>query len=169
MADSRIAGKVRTLPELQAQVDKVERLLILKVLGNDVNTNYGLNRRLTASAAGGDLAWRTLDVYDTTLGTRICPDVTVQASGTTFALTGVLHTAITADLTVVWKLNGVTFITTTIPLATPIDNVVIFTDTTSVNPFPLSLVLNDILSCDITASDNSVDINGVASFTMEWN
>ncbi len=111
-------------------------------------------------------AWaRTLLIYDTRIGLDTAPNVVVQESGSALSLTGVLRAAIAADLTVVWNLNASVLITATIPAATPIKTPVIFPPA----DFALTaLSKNDVLGCDITASDDSWDASGVASFTLEW-
>ena len=106
---------------------------------------------------------RTLDINNTTVGTDIAHRVPVQAVGTLYRVVGVLRLSIGADLTVEVVKNGTAIITITIPSATAPGTPVV---TTPGSPVPM--VVDDVLSWNITASDGSMDDDGVASVTVEW-
>jgi len=110
-------------------------------------------------------AQRTLLVKDSTSGNNIADHLKVYQGGPPVIFTGVLRKAITADLAVRVNLNGASFITLTVPKATPVDTVI---STTAFPAKPPALTTGDILSWDITSSDGSKDVNGVASFTLVW-
>lgn len=125
-----------------------------------------------ATAAAGQLFWRTLDLNNAAVGNNIAPNVIVfgAAAGpshTIVGLAGVLRLAITEDLTV--QINNVSPAGTvsvgsfTIPAATPVDTPVVF------SAFD-NIVLPDlsVLTFDVTASDGSADPDGVATFTLAW-
>jgi len=116
---------------------------------------------------------RTLLLKDTAVGNDIADHTTVYAGGTGRRMTGVLRTAIAADLTVRVKKYTVaspvvaasTIITLTIPASTPVNTPI--TQTTFTDD-PQQFYDGDVLIWDVTASDGSVDAAGVASFTLEW-
>jgi hypothetical protein len=114
---------------------------------------------------------RTLLLKDTTVGNDIADHTTIFVAGTALRLTGVLRLPITADLTVRCMIahSGGTFsalVSLTIPsghaINTPIDSVA-FTSTGAKN-----LVDGDVVRWDVTASDGSLDLGGVAAFNLEW-
>jgi len=107
---------------------------------------------------------RTLLVKDTTVGNDIADRVPIFIASKAVRVIGVLRKAISANLTVRIKLNGTAIATVTIPSATAVGVSVIS------NTF-VSSTLPDkaVLSWDITASDGSTDVNGVASFTLQFN
>lgn len=107
---------------------------------------------------------RTLLVKDTAIGNDIADRVTAYASGTASRIVGVLRKAITANLTVRVNKNGTAFITITIPSATAIS--VPVAQTTFAGSAAVSD--GDVFSWDITASDGSRDVAGIASFTLDW-
>lgn len=116
-------------------------------------------------AAGGGVFQRTLLVKDSTVGDDIADHVTVYEPGTAGQFVGVLRKVITDDLTVRVKKNGTALVTLTIPAATAIDTPVA---TTAFTAGEEALLEGDVLTWDITESDNSRDRYGVASFTLEW-
>lgn len=108
---------------------------------------------------------RTLLLKDTAVGNDIADHVTVWgAAGTISLVVGVLRKAITADLTVRVKIDGVTLGSFTIPLATAVDTPVEFTTFAGAT----AVTLEQVFSWDVTASDGSLDGAGVASFTVIW-
>ncbi len=116
---------------------------------------------LTNTAVLGDAFSRTLLVKDSAVGNDIADQVNTQAAGTATSVVAVLRTAISADLTIRIRLDGVIFTTMTIPLATTVGTVISQTTT--------GAILNDqAISWDILASDGSTDADGIASFTLEW-
>jgi hypothetical protein len=106
---------------------------------------------------------RTLLIKDTTVGTDVADHVTIFASGTAMRLTGVLRKQIMADLVLQVNLNGAAFIAATIPQATAVDSVLTFNEFATV-----ALADGSVLSAGISASDGTADVNGIASFTLEW-
>lgn len=114
-------------------------------------------------AGPGPVYIRTLLVKNTQVGNDIADHIVIQKTGTASQVVGVLRLAIAADLAININLNGALLITCTIPLATSVDTPLTFTSFSST-----ALTANDVLSFDITASDGSLDVAGVASFTLEW-
>jgi hypothetical protein len=112
---------------------------------------------------GGGVFQRTLLLKDTASGDDIADHVTVYEPGTATQIVGVLRKTITAALTVRVNKNGTPLITLTIPSSTAIDTPVISTAFTAT-----AMAEGDVLTWDVTASDNSRDAAGVASFTLEW-
>ncbi len=106
--------------------------------------------------------WRTIDINDSTPGTNIAPNLTVQGTGRGLKIAGVLRVAISADLVVRVNVAGVAIGTLTIPAATPIKTKV---ETPIVTQ---KLVEGTIITWDIVSSDSSKDINSIASITVEW-
>lgn len=94
----------------------------------------------------------------------IADHTTVYVAGTASRLVGVLRVAITEDLVVRCNVNGDELITLTIPLATAVDTPV---ESTTFEG-ETALADGDVISWDVTASDDSMDGAGVASFTLEW-
>jgi hypothetical protein len=111
----------------------------------------------------GTVYIRTLLVKNTQVGSDIADHIVIQKTGTASQVVGVLRLAIAADLAININLNGTLLISCTIPLATPVDTPLTFMSFSST-----ALTANDVLSFDITASDGSLDVAGVASFTLEW-
>lgn len=109
-----------------------------------------------------DTLWRTLLLKDTATGDDIADHLTVQESGVGTNVKAVLRKAIASDLTVEVVKNGTVIATITIPHATAVDHVI------TVDIHSVNFVEDDVLSWNITASDGSADIAGVASFTVEW-
>ncbi len=116
------------------------------------------------SGGGTGKLHRTLLVKDTTVGNDIADRVTAYASGTASRIVGVLRKPITASLTVRVNKNGTAFVTITIPSATAIS--VPVTQTTFAGS--AAVLDGDVFSWDITASDGSRDVAGIASFTLDW-
>lgn len=133
----------------------LERLVELSRIGSPITAILGVGRPRI----------RTVDLHNLAVGNDIAPRVTVFATGTARRFTGVLRTAISADLTVRVKRNGTAIITMTIPLATAVGVVV---ESTSFVSTPEPLADGDVISWDITASDGSANPNGVATCTLEW-
>lgn len=121
---------------------------------------------MVQESAGGAVGpyHRTLLLKDTTVSDDIADHTTVYVAGTAARLVGVLRVAIAADLTVRCNLNGDELITLTIPAATAIDTPV---ESTTFEG-ETALEDGDVISWDVTASDDSMDGAGVASFTLEW-
>ncbi len=113
----------------------------------------------------GQICPRTLLIKDTTVGTDIADRVTIYRDGTARKVEGVLRKAISADLAIAIRLNGQVLIAATIPLATAVGTVLIFTQFAA---RPQNLADGDVLSWDILASDGSDDAAGIASFTLLW-
>jgi hypothetical protein len=112
---------------------------------------------------GGDIPTRTLTLYNTAIGNDISPHTTTYVAGTPSRVVGVLRLPILSALTVRIKLDGVALITCTIPSSTAVDAPVEFTS------FSITSFTKDqVLTADITASDDSWDVNAVAQFTLEW-
>ncbi len=105
---------------------------------------------------------RTIDIKDTTAGTNIAPNLTVQATGPGIKITGVLRRGITADLVVKVNVGGVALGTLTIPQATAVRVPV----STSIKN--KKLVENQVITFDVVAGDSQKDKNGVATLTIEW-
>ncbi len=120
---------------------------------------------VTPGAGGKGPFQRTLLLKNTAIGIDIADHVTVYEPGEGIVFTGVLRKAISEDLTVRLKKNGAAIITLTIPAGTAIDTVV---SSTGFAATPQPFVEGEVLSWDVTASDESTDVNGVASFTVEW-
>jgi hypothetical protein len=116
-----------------------------------------------AAAAGGGPYIRTLLLKDCTIGNDIADHVPIYVAGTAVRLIGVLRKTITSNLTVRVKLNGMALITLTIGPSVAVDYPVIGATFT-----PPGLPDLGILTWDVTASDGSSDLNGVASFTLQW-
>jgi hypothetical protein len=118
-----------------------------------------------AGAGGGSgKLHRTLLVKDAIVGNDIADRVTAYGSGVATRIVGVLRKAISAPLTVRVNKNGTAFVTITIPSATAIS--VPVTQTTFAGSAAVSD--GDVFSWDITASDGSKDVAGIASFTLDW-
>ena len=129
---------------------------------------------LAPSSGGGGPFQRTLLLKDTTVGNDIADHVAVYGattgqSSTAKRLLAVLRKAITSDLTVrinLYKSDGTSLGvvgTYTIPHTTAINTPVVSTTfTTSALPD------ESVLTWDVTASDGSIDGDGIASFTLEW-
>src|SRR5215471_1680589 len=116
------------------------------------------------AAAGLGPFVRTLDLVDLTPGTSIAPLVPIFQAGQGIRCIGVLRKTITADLVVTIKRNTETspLFTFTLPHATPI-GVDVIKDISTIAFKDL-----DVLIPNITASDSSSDIGGVATITIEW-
>jgi hypothetical protein len=148
---------------LLPRFNKLERYTYLKIQGNDPSTNYNLPSQIPPKQ-------RTLLLKNLTVGTNIADNITVYATGTAQSLTGVLRDTIAADLEI--NINMVTggvsnlLINATIPAATPVDTVLTFTAFAG-GSFPI-LPLDAVLTADIVASDGSIDVDGIASFTLLW-
>jgi len=134
-------------------------IIFFERLGREVITEEG------EPGAGGGVFQRTLLLKDTTVGNDIADHVTVYEPGTATQIVGVLRKAITAALTVRVKKEGVMLVTITIPASTAIDTPVASTTFTAGQEVFLE---GEVLTWDVTASDNSRDAYGVASFTLEW-
>ncbi len=117
-----------------------------------------------SSTGGGGPYIRTLLVKDTTVGNDIADRVPIFIASKAVRVLGVLRKAISANLTVRIKLNGTAIATVTIPSATAVGVSVV--SATFVNS---TLPDKSVLSWDITASDGSKDVNGIASFTVQFN
>lgn len=118
-----------------------------------------------AGGAGGGVFHRTLLLKDTEVGDDIADHTTVYASGTGVRIVGVLRKVILSALTVRLKKSGTVIITITIPATTAIDTPV---EVTAFTTAPQPFVDGQVLTWDVTASDGSTDLNGVAAFTVEW-
>ena len=118
----------------------------------------------TPGEAGPDLIWRTLLVKDSHIGNDIADHVTAQKTGTATRFAGVLRKAISSDLTVRVRKNGTIFCTLTIPGATGVGTVVETASFASAG----AIAEDNVFSWDITASDEQMDLFGVASFTLFW-
>jgi len=123
---------------------------------------------IAGSTAGAvTLNERTSLLQSLAIGNDIAPHVICHPGGTLHLVVGTLRKAISADL--VARLNVVTASASTligqftIPHATAINTPVSFT-TFSHSTFSDL----DVLSWDVTSSDNSSDANGVASFSVYW-
>lgn len=116
-----------------------------------------------AQAAGGPYV-RTLLLKDTTVGNRITDSVPIWVTGTGTRVIGVLRKTIASNLTVRFNKAGVSLGTFTIPSATAIDTSVYLTAGIA----GVAFTAGEVLSADVTASDGQTDVNGVASFTLEW-
>jgi len=108
---------------------------------------------------------RTLLLADLTVGNDVAPYVTGYAAGTCVCVTAVLRKTITSDLTVRIKLAGATLGTFTVPHATAVNTVLTFTSFTASPP---TVALDAVFTWDITASDGSTDVAGIATFTVKW-
>lgn len=120
---------------------------------------------------------RVLDLYDLTVGNDIAPHQYCFMTGwvpphigTVYAgpgrrIVGQLRKTIAADLTVRFNnvTQGIVIGSITIPSATTTTVTVLGPDITGITFRDL-----DVFTVDITASDGSSDVNGVASFTIEW-
>ncbi len=115
-------------------------------------------------AGGGGPYIRTLLVKDTTVGNDIADNVPIFIASKAVRMLGVLRKTIASDLTIRVNLNGTAITTFTIPHTTPIRTSVVGTTFVS-----STLPDKAVLSWDITASDGSADVNGVASFTVQFN
>ncbi len=113
-------------------------------------------------APGPQMYWRTVDINDTTVGTNIAPNLSVQGTGQGIKITGILRKVITADLVVQVNVNSLVLGTLTIPAATAVKTEV---STPIVNQ---KLVIGMPMTFDITGSDGSKDKNGIATVTVEW-
>ena len=118
----------------------------------------------TPGEAGPDLIWRTLLVKDSTIGNDIADHVTAQKTGTATRFAAVLRVPISSDLTVRVNKGASSFCTLTIPAATSPGTVVSTTTFSGAG----AITEDNVFSWDITASDEQLDINGVASFTLFW-
>jgi hypothetical protein len=114
---------------------------------------------------GGGVFQRTLLLKDTIVGNDIADHVTIYEPGTATQIVGVLRQTITSPLTVRVKKEGANLVTITIPSSTAIDTPVISTAFVAGQEV---FAEGEVLTWDITASDNSQDKYGVASFTLEW-
>ncbi len=148
--------------DLEALRDGVNKL------GSDISTIITDTVESAITATVPPLI-RVLDINNTAVGNNIAHAQPIYKTGNAVRVMGVLRMAIAADLVVRANITraGVTtpIITITIPLATaPL--VVVTADAFATNP---QLLLDgDVLTWDVTASDGSVDINGVASCTLVW-
>ena len=124
-----------------------------------------LQDRSTEPTGGGAGPFiRTLLLKDTTIGNDIADRVPIFIASKAVRIIGVLRKAIASPLTVRIKLNGTAIATATIPSATAVGVAVVSTTFVS-----STLPDKAVLSWDITASDGSTDVNGVASFTLQFN
>jgi hypothetical protein len=114
--------------------------------------------------AGEEILERTLLIKDATIGDDIADHVPIQASGTGMDIVGVLRVPITEDLSVRVIKAATVLCTITIPDSTAVDNPVIVTSGVAGTAF----TLNEILTWDITESDEQKVRNGIASFTLRW-
>lgn len=141
---------------------------------NNVNRSWVIffERLGTVFGGGGGPFQRTLLIKNTAVGDNIADVTTVYVDGTAARITGVLRTAIDADLVVRVRYNTPDdpgtineLVTLTIPAATAINTPVSSTEFTAD-----SLELGDqvCLLWDITASDGQTDAGGVASVTLQW-
>ncbi len=112
--------------------------------------------------SGPQLFWRTILVKDSTAGTNIADNLTVQATGQGARIAAVLRVPIASDLIVVVNKGGAAIGTITIPSSTPVRTEV---ETSIKN---IKFVDGQILTFDITASDGQKNKNGVAAITVEW-
>lgn len=115
-----------------------------------------------SSGGEGDLIWRTLLLKDTTVGNDIADHLTVQEDGSGTFIKAVLRKAVTSDLTVRVNKDGTPIGTITIPSATLVDQVCTLSIST------VNFIKDEVLAWDVTASDGSQDLAGVASVTVEW-
>lgn len=114
------------------------------------------------TAAAGPWA-RTLLLKDTKIANDVADHVPVFVAGKAVRLIGLLRNAISSDLTVRCNINGAALVSLTIPYSTFPDAIVIATTFT-----PADLPDLGVLTWDVVESDESVDPNGVASFTLQW-
>ncbi len=121
------------------------------------------DRAVEPTGGGAGPFIRTLLVKDTTVGNDIADRVPVFIASKAVRILGVLRKAIASDLTVRVNLNTVAIATVTIPSATAVGVSVVSTTFVS-----STLPDKSVLSWDITASDGSTDVNGVASFTVQF-
>ncbi len=112
---------------------------------------------------GAMAPWRTLLIYDTTVGNDIAPRLTAQASGKPLRVVGVLRAALASDLAVRINLNAQELIICTLAAATATAAPVTFTD------FALPAIVDgDVFSWDVVAGSGASDAAGVAAFTIQW-
>lgn len=104
--------------------------------------------------------WRTLLLYDLTVGDDIAPQVPVQSPGKGIRILSELRKSISADLVVVIH-KATDSWTITIPSSTTVGTV-------STTVITEEFADKEIFSADITSSDSSSDVDGVASFTIQW-
>jgi hypothetical protein len=119
--------------------------------------------------AGKGVFTRTLLLKNTIVGQDIADRTTVYENGYAVKITGVLRKPITVDLRVVLRLNTIPIIELRIPASTPVNTVIESSAFNVVNlPPPHVFTEGDLFTWDVEESDASKDINGVASFTIEW-
>jgi len=113
--------------------------------------------------AGSGPYVRTLLLKDTAIGNDIADHVPIYQAGSGIRVVGVLRKAIAADLSVRVNMNGIALTTLTIPQTTAVDTPVVGTVFTSPSFADLA-----VLSWDVTASDGSTDVAGIASISVTW-
>lgn len=110
---------------------------------------------------------------DLTVGDDIADHVTIYHDGTALRLLGVLRKLMTADLTIRVNKRNATFtteelITATIPVSAVVDQVFEWSLASGSPPTLPPFLDKEVLSFDILESDGSKDVDGIASFTVEW-
>ena len=138
--------------------------IFFQQLARRIRLNSDSIKEIEAPAPGAGPFVRTLVLKDTTVGDDIADHVPAYKAGTAARVVGVLRKPVTADLKVRIKKNGSIFVLITIAASTPVDTPVeqiFFTGGTAIAD-------KDVFSFDVTASDGSKDIAGIATFTLEW-
>lgn len=167
-----LSGAPFCISDVQITTDENVLLWTVTMVGSPL-INWGYRETIATLRPGGgqggsggrpspQMFWRTIDINDSTPGTNIAPNLTVQGTGRGIKIAGVLREPIAADLVVRVNVAGVELGTLTIPAATPVKTKVETPIATK------QLVEGTIMTWDITASDSSKDINSIASITVEW-
>lgn len=114
------------------------------------------------AAENAQIFSRTLLIKDTATGDNIADNVTVQASGKGIRIAAVLRTEIVSDLVVRVNKDDTEVAVLTMPAALAVRTEMEIPIT------EIQFTDKEILTWDILASDGSVEANGVASVTVEW-
>jgi hypothetical protein len=121
------------------------------------------NGSWAAPSSGSSGGNRGFWLNNISVGGDVCPHLRAGSSGTLAKVTVILRRLITATLTMTLYLDGVAACTVNVPSATAIDAIV------AVTSFTASTVTADsIFKLAITASDSSVDPQGVATLQIFW-
>jgi hypothetical protein len=113
-----------------------------------------------SGASGGS---RGFSLSSISVATDAAPHVRAGTAGTLAKVTAILRRTITATLTMVVYLDGVAACTVNVPSSTAVDAII------AVTSFSASTITADsIFKLAITASDSSIDPQGVVTIQMFW-
>jgi hypothetical protein len=113
--------------------------------------------------SGGTGGNRGFWLNNISVGSDVCPHLRAGAAGTLSKVTVILRRTITLTFSMTLMLDGNVACTINVPSTTAVDSIV------AVTVFSYSTVVADsIFKLAITASDSSVDPQGVATVQIFW-